>query len=82
MKRRSHYSVETCPHCDGTGKAPDWRAIGQQWRRSRRDRDLTQGQIAKALGVSVSFISALENGKKPWPARMEFKYLAALKACL
>lgn len=80
MKKHSAYTTTHCPHCEGTGRVPDWAAIGKLWRKSRRDRDLTQGQIAKALGVSVAYISMLEKGKKPWPARMEFRYLAALKA--
>lgn len=73
--------MKRCPKCNGTGRLPDWSKIGRKWRKSRRDRDLTQRQIAQQLGYSVAYISMLEKGQKAWTSRMEFRYLAAIKAC-
>lgn len=76
----SHYLPDHCPHCDGTGRKPDWKRIGMAWKLSRIERGVKLIDVAKSLGKSPSFISMLEKGRKPWPPRMEFRYLAALKA--
>lgn len=68
-----------CPRCNGTGHLPDWKALGKKWKISRIERDLKLKDVARCLGVSPAYISALENGKKPWPHGMEFRYLSALK---
>lgn len=45
----------------GTRSAP-WKAEGSQWRRARLDLDLTQQQVAAALGVSLQAVSMVERG--------------------
>lgn len=37
---------------------------GEELRRRRRERDLTQGDVAEKLGVSVAVVSAWEQGGK------------------
>lgn len=41
--------------------------FGQQLRRLRRQQRLTQMDLAMAVGVSNTYISALESGRKPAP---------------
>jgi transcriptional regulator with XRE-family HTH domain len=41
--------------------------FGQAMRRLRRERGITQKQMAIALGVSPSYLSALESGKRGKP---------------
>lgn len=41
--------------------------FGQQLRRLRRQQRLTQMELAKTVGVSNTYISALESGRKPAP---------------
>lgn len=41
--------------------------FGQAMRRLRRERGITQKQMAIALGVSPSYLSALESGKRSKP---------------
>lgn len=43
-------------------------------RKARRDADLTQAEIAKKLGVSVSTISLYETNKSDIPARKFIKF--------
>lgn len=45
-------------------KTIDYFAMGRRIRLRRMDRRLTQGELAKAIGVSASFIGHLERGEK------------------
>lgn len=40
------------------------RRLGKQLRSLRRDKDITQEQLAEALQVSVSWVSRIERGKR------------------
>lgn len=43
--------------------------FGEHLRKLRGDRNITQKQMAEAIGVSAAYLSALENGKRgkpPW----------------
>jgi transcriptional regulator with XRE-family HTH domain len=42
--------------------------FGEKFRRARRVADLTQRQIADALGVSTVFVSRIETGHAKFPA--------------
>lgn len=53
-------------------------AIGRLIREWRKDRDLTQSDIAAAIGVGQSFVVKLEKGEKP----LSLKHLWALAAYL
>ena len=52
--------------------------IGARLRQARLERKLTQGQLAEAAGISISFLSNLENGRQP----MNIKTLVSLLDCL
>ncbi len=41
--------------------------FGQKLRQMRKQRGLTQAQMAKAIGVSPAYLSALEHGKRGRP---------------
>lgn len=51
-----------CTACDGSGRRTV--VLGADLRALRRHGGLTQTVVADALGVSESYISAVENGKK------------------
>ena len=42
----------------------DWKAIGKRIRARRRAMDMTQAQLAEAVGVCTSFIGHIENGSR------------------
>jgi len=53
--------------------------FGEQLRELRRSAGLTQAVVAEAIGVSNTYISALESGRKPAPPQA---LVTALAACL
>lgn len=53
--------------------------FGNRIRELRRTLGLTQWQVAEKTGVSNTYISAIESGRKPAPPRI---IVAALAACL
>lgn len=66
-----HYWGEIkCFRCKGSGQVTDeakqWIANGAAMAKSRRDNNLTLIEAAKTLGISVSELSAIENGYKPF----------------
>ncbi len=44
--------------------------FGKSVRERRIDKEVTQADVAKALGISVAFLSAIENGNKNVPGRI------------
>jgi len=42
----------------------DMEKIGERIRYARRERDMTQGELAEKIGVSVSFIGHVERGTR------------------
>jgi transcriptional regulator with XRE-family HTH domain len=46
----------------GNGMSELRNKFGKKLRRIRRDRDLTQEQLAEAIGVTMEFISRMERG--------------------
>jgi transcriptional regulator with XRE-family HTH domain len=42
----------------------DYKEIGQRIRKLRRDKNITQDQLAEMAGVSCSFIGHIERGEK------------------
>ena len=42
----------------------DYKATGREIRKRRRAQDMTQEQLAEAVGVSVSFIGHIERGAR------------------
>jgi len=55
-----------CTRCRGTGKEPDWRALGQAVRVKREAKGFGLREVARAVQVSASFLSDLELGRRSW----------------
>lgn len=45
--------------------------LSKYLRKKRIDKGVTQGEMAKALGISDSYLSAVESGKKPLNCKLE-----------
>lgn len=68
-------NLPPCTHCAGTGQGPP---PGAELRRLRESLDPMPsiGCYARALGVSTSFLSEVERGKKPAPRQAVEHYFA------
>ena len=55
-----------CKRCHGSGKEPDWRALGIRVRTERVNKGLGLREVARAVRVSASFLSDLELGRRSW----------------
>lgn len=65
----------TCKHCGGLGTIK----TGEELRRLRKKKDgKTLAVVAKAVGVSISHLSDLENGHRDWNFKLVQRYLRAL----
>jgi len=71
-------TTKCCKRCDGTGIEPDWAAIGRTMRRGRKAAHKSLREVAKRMHVSPSYVSALENGLKPWRIKIQQRYLTAI----
>jgi len=72
------YEKERCVHCGGGGLRVDDKATGKRAREWREERQLSQEQVARSMGISASYLSDLERGKRTWGTEL----LAAAKAAL
>lgn len=55
-----------CSHCNGTGEEPDQSATGARIREMRVTKGMQAKTLANLLGLSASFYSDLELGKRAW----------------
>lgn len=55
-----------CSHCNGTGIEPDQAATGARIRELRVTKGMQAKTLAEKLGLSASFYSDLELGKRGW----------------
>jgi len=60
-------------------KVVDHEATGEAMRNRRKKRKLSLRQVAERAGVSVSYLSALETGNRPWTQYLCDKIDAALE---
>lgn len=51
-----------CPACGGTGLKID----GKEMSLRRLEKHLTQTEVAKKMGISLQYLSDLENNKRNW----------------
>jgi transcriptional regulator with XRE-family HTH domain len=61
-----------------TNPRPEQIRVGETVRALREARGLRVGDLARALGVSHSYISQIESGAKPLPARRVRDFADAL----
>ena len=55
-----------CPRCGGTGGIPDPKGIGEKLKAKRVRAGLSLNEMGSRLGISGSYVSHLEHGRKPW----------------
>ena len=67
-----------CPRCGGTGRLPDDRVMGAQMRERRQRAGLSLRALAKRLGLTASYLSDLERGRRHWSAKNVKRYADAL----
>lgn len=71
-------NTKPCPHCDGTGRVLDERAIGALMRSVRESKQLSLRKLALRLKWSATYVSDLERGHKLWTTAKQNRYLRAL----
>ena len=68
-----------CTKCGGTGKENDHVAIGERLRKLREFRRVQAKTVAEILGISQSYLSDLEHGRRWWTMEKIQQYEKALK---
>ncbi|WP_270820436.1 helix-turn-helix domain-containing protein [Aeromonas sp. Y311-2] len=68
-----YYGSLPCFRCKSTGRVPkampDWMAGGRRLRLYRAANNITLRQMAKAMGLTIAEVSAMDNGRSdPTPA--------------
>ena len=60
------FTNSPCEHCKGTGKGINHKEIGQRLRKRRMRAILKLREVAGEMGISVGYLSDLEQGRKHW----------------
>jgi hypothetical protein len=63
-----------CEHCDGVGAVP----LGGEMLAKRRAAKVTACLVAERMGISATYLSDLELGRRGWTADLAKRYDAAL----
>lgn len=58
--------VTKCSRCAGSGKEPDWEAVGASMRALRKSKSLGLRELGRELGISEAYLSDMELGKRGW----------------
>ncbi|HYE72619.1 MAG TPA: helix-turn-helix transcriptional regulator [Blastocatellia bacterium] len=61
-----HSKLKPCPKCHGTGHVDDPRGIGQELQELRKKARLPLRVVAAKMDISISYVSDMEQGRKPW----------------
>lgn len=69
-------------HCEFCYGSVDHRALGAKLRAEREKRGLSQKEVAGGMGITPSYLSELEHGKRPWSARLRDLFLKTVKEIL
>ena len=69
---------EKCHRCGGSGKEPDWQALGGRMRAERVRRGMSLRQAAVLVYASPSYISMLERYTYSWQGNVARRYLKLL----
>lgn len=69
-----------CRHCEGSGKAFDRNVVGPMLREARERRQVAARSVARRMGITPSYISDLELGRRDWSPALVARYLTALEA--
>lgn len=74
-----HQLATTCFRCNGTGRLPDSTRFGAMVRQWRERLKLTQATVADAIGITRSYLSALEHGRREWTHSLQISVVAFLE---
>lgn len=64
-----------CPCCDGTGKELDPVKVGSEMQALRTKAMIGLRSLAKRLGLSHTYLTLLEQGKRKWTPQLVHDYL-------
>lgn len=68
-----------CPHCNGTGNlGPDQVNVGVMILTARKQKGLTQQDLANAVGLARSQVANIEIGRSDIPMKTLARFAAAL----
>lgn len=74
MTKTAEFTTVPCARCDGTGFTIDDKALGQAMRRTRQTVAISLREMAKRMGISASYLSDLELGRRHWNAGIIEEY--------
>lgn len=72
-------TTKPCPHCDGTGRVMDERAVGALMRKVREAKGLSLREVARRLKWSAPYVSDLERGQRVWTTTKQQRFLEACR---
>ena len=64
-----------CPCCDGSGEELDPEVVGREMYARRTDANIGLRALAKRLGISHTYLTLLEQGKRKWTPTLVHDYL-------
>lgn len=67
-----------CKHCNGTGKVPDQRALGEEMRKRRESLGYSLREAAFRMSISAPYLSDLELGRRNWNEAIRKAFLKAV----
>ena len=70
--------IRECEKCEGTGWTPSAKVTGGEMRFLRQQAGVSGSAVARAMGVTRAYVSALELGKALWTQALVQQYRAAL----
>lgn len=76
---RALKGTKECPHCDGTGRVLDEKAVGALMRTVRKAKGVSLREAARRLHWSAPYICDLEYGRRGWTTDKQNKYLKAIQ---
>ena len=69
-----------CKRCRGTGREPDWKALGERVRKKRERRGIGVRELARLVKCTPAYISDLErNNRASWYGTVAQRVLDYLK---
>jgi len=69
------YKFNTCPRCGGTGGLP----TGESLASARKAIPVAQKVVAERMGVTASYLSDLEAGRRDWNYELVEEFERALR---
>lgn len=75
----SRIKTKRCAKCEGSGRVLDDKVTAHLLREERLKAKIRLDEMAKALGVSPSYVCCLEGGKRHWTQARVTQYLRITK---